>query len=214
MEVAFFDGLQNCPINFYVSLFDIALCNTAYPAIWYLNEGHVQGRLSRSAHPSLTPCQLYTTQDGWIFIMCNKEKFWPVLCETLGRDDWSTDKRFATFKDRLKNRAVIQELLDAALAEKTTAEWLEIFAGKVPASPINDIVEALENPFVTEHARLQTLEHPTRGPYRLVAPPVKSADEDAPTRPAPALGEHTEEILAGIGYPRERIESLRTEGVI
>ena len=72
-----------------VSLFDMALHNTCYLATWYLNEGIVTGRLPRSAHPSLTPCQLYRTADGWIYLMCNKEKFWPALCEKLGRPEWS-----------------------------------------------------------------------------------------------------------------------------
>jgi crotonobetainyl-CoA:carnitine CoA-transferase CaiB-like acyl-CoA transferase len=67
-----------------VSLFDVALSNLAYPAVWYLNEGHVVDRLPRSGHPVLTPCQLYATGDGWIYIMCNKEKFWPALCKALG----------------------------------------------------------------------------------------------------------------------------------
>jgi crotonobetainyl-CoA:carnitine CoA-transferase CaiB-like acyl-CoA transferase len=66
-----------------VSLFDVALANLAYTGIWYLNEGHIQERLDRSAHPSLTPCALYATADSWIFIMCNKEKFWPTLCDAL-----------------------------------------------------------------------------------------------------------------------------------
>ena len=66
-----------------VSLFDVALCNLGYPAIWYLNEGHQTERLERSAHPALTPCELYRTADGWIYLMCNKEKFWPALCKAL-----------------------------------------------------------------------------------------------------------------------------------
>ena len=74
-----------------VSLFDMALHNTCYLATWYLNEGVVTGRLPRSAHPSLTPCQLYRTRDGWIYLMCNKEKFWPALCEKLGRPEWGED---------------------------------------------------------------------------------------------------------------------------
>ena len=64
--------------------------NLSYLATWYLNEGHAQGREPRGAHPSLTPSQLYRTADGWIFIMCNKEKFWPVLCEAIERPDWPT----------------------------------------------------------------------------------------------------------------------------
>src|SRR3546814_7115038 len=62
-----------------VSLFDIALTNLGYLSAWYLNTGHNQGREPRSGHPSLTPCAMYRTKDGWIFIMCNKEKFWGVL---------------------------------------------------------------------------------------------------------------------------------------
>jgi succinate--hydroxymethylglutarate CoA-transferase len=60
-----------------VSLFDLALTNVSYPATWYLNADHVQGREPRSGHPSLVPCAQYKTKDGWIFLMCNKEKFWP-----------------------------------------------------------------------------------------------------------------------------------------
>jgi succinate--hydroxymethylglutarate CoA-transferase len=81
-----------------VSLFDTALANLNYLAAWYLNGGHAQGREPRGAHPSLTPSQLYRTADGWIFIMCNKQKFWPVLCEKLSRPEWSNDPRFASFK--------------------------------------------------------------------------------------------------------------------
>jgi len=93
-----------------VSLFDTALQNLAYLATWYLNAGHVQGRESRSAHPSLVPSQLYRTTDGFIFIMCNKEKFWPALCERLGRKEWAADPRFRSFKDRLANRDEVNRM--------------------------------------------------------------------------------------------------------
>ena len=77
-----------------VSLFDVALHNLNYLAAWYFNGGHRQGREPRSAHPSLTPSQLYRTRDGWIFVMCNKEKFWPLFCDKLGRPELAADPRF------------------------------------------------------------------------------------------------------------------------
>ena len=197
-----------------VSLFDIALANTAYPATWYLNEGTVQERLPRSAHPSLTPCQLYKTGDGWIYLMCNKEKFWPALCRALGQGAWAEDPRFARFKDRLRHRPLIEEMLDEALAERTTAEWLEVFAGAVPAAPINDIKQALDNPFVTDHGRIQTLTLPGYGDFRMVAPPVRCAGDEAPARAAPRLGADTDAILGDMGYDAARIGTLRAQKVI
>ena len=197
-----------------VSLFDMALSNTAYQATCYLNEGVVSGRLPRSAHAALTPCQLYRTRDGWIYIMCNKEKFWPTLCEKLGRPEWIEDARFRRFPDRLQHRDLLTGLLDAELGRRTTAEWLEHFAGAVPAAPINDLAQALESPFVTEYSRLQTLPHPVKGSYRMIGPPVKSAGEQAPARPAPALGQHTEALLRELGYDDARIRRLREAKVI
>ena len=197
-----------------VSLFDIALSNTIYLATWYLNQGVVQDRLPRSAHPSLTPCQLYPTADGWIYLMCNKEKFWPALCRAIGRPEWAADPRFRTFTERLANRDLVTGLLDEALARRTTREWLDVFAGEVPAAPINDIGQALDSPFVTDEGRLQTLRHPSAGDYRMVAPPVRCPGDDAPARPAPALGAHTDEVLRGLGYDAARIEALRAAKVI
>ena len=192
-----------------VSLFDIALANTAYPAIWYLNEGHVQERLPRSAHPSLTPCQLYRTRDGWIFIMCNKEKFWPELCAALGHGDWAEDPRFANFEARLEQRSSIEELLDEALGEKPTAAWLDIFAGKIPAAPINRIDQALDDPLVVDGGRIQTLNLAGHGDYRMLRSPVRCSGAEAPANPAPGLGQHTEELLRDLGYDDAKLDRLR-----
>ena len=197
-----------------VSLFDIALSNLAYPAIWYLNEGHVQQRLPRSAHPALTPCQLYPTRDGWIYLMCNKEKFWPALCRVIDREEWIDDPRFRKFSNRLENRPLLDELLDPLLSEKTTAEWLDLFAGKVPAAPIYDVKETLDNPFVTEGGRIQTITLPGYGDYRILQSPVLCAGAETPANPAPKLGQHTTEILGNLGYDADRLDALRKAKVI
>jgi crotonobetainyl-CoA:carnitine CoA-transferase CaiB-like acyl-CoA transferase len=196
-----------------VNLFDLALSNVSYPATWYLNTGHNQGREPRSGHPSLTPCAQYKTQDGWIFIMCNKEKFWPALCEAVGRPEWGADPRYLTFKDRLAQRAEIQDLLDGALSAKTTAQWLEEFAGTVPAAPILDVAQAMDNPFVTENGKIQTLQHQNGTNFRVLDAPFDTG-EPTPARPGPELGEDTEALLAELGYDEAKIATLRDRQIV
>ncbi len=183
--------------------------NLAYLATWYLNSGHVQGREPGSAHPSLVPSQLYRTRDGFIFIMCNKEKFWPVLCERLGRPEWADDPRFRTFRDRLANREEVNRLLDEALSARTTAEWLQHFAGRVPAAPVNDLKAALDNPFVAERGLIQDYDH-----VRMVAGPVRDSAAEPPLRAAPALGADTQAVLRDCGFSEGEIAALRADKVI
>jgi crotonobetainyl-CoA:carnitine CoA-transferase CaiB-like acyl-CoA transferase len=197
-----------------VSLFDTALANLNYLGAWFLNEGHAQGREPRGAHPSLTPSQLYRTADGWIFIMCNKEKFWPVLCGKLERPDLAGDARFARFADRLAHRAALTEVLDAALGARTTAEWLSVFAGEVPAAPVHDIAQALTSGFVVGEERVWTYPHPLRPDFRMVAPAFRVPGTEMPRRAAPSLGADTEAVLGALGYDAGRIAGLRERGVV
>jgi len=196
-----------------VSLFDVALHNLAYVGTWYLNAGVVTGRDRRSAHPSLTPSQLYKTKDGWIFLMCNKEKFWGVLAEVIDKPSWITDPRFNNFKARLENRDLLEKELDAALSAATTEEWLKRFGGRVPAAPVYDVKQALDNPFVAERACVVEAEHPRFGKIRGVAAPVR-VDEPLPLRAAPDLGQDTDRLLAELGYDSCRIASLRKNAVV
>ncbi len=196
-----------------VTLFDTALYNLNYLATWYLGTGHNQGREKRSAHPSLTPCQLYATQDGWIYLMCNKEKFWTVLCGKIDRPEWAEDSRFTRFPDRLKHRDLLTEMLDEALSEKTTDEWMTLFAGAVPAAPLNDVAQALENPFVTERGRLRELSKPGGQAFRVLAPPIQLPGETYDLKPAPVLGGDTEALLEELGYDADTRARLRESGV-
>ena len=197
-----------------VSLFDCALQNLNYLATWYLNEGYKQGREERSSHPSLTPSQLYRTRDGYIFVMCNKEKFWPVLCDMIGRPDLATHPDFRTFKDRLANRQKVTAVLDEALSKRTTAEWLKHFAGRVPAAPVHDVASALDNPFVRDGGRIWTIAHPARADFKMVAAPYTCPGDELPRKPAPALGADTDRVLRACGFSAECIETLRQRGVV
>jgi len=203
---------QGCDLD--TSLYDVALHHLNYPATWYLNAGAVTGRQPRSAHPSVVPSQLYTTRDGWIFVMCNKEKFWELLAGELGHLEWCADPRLADFAARLENRALVQELLDAALSERTTAEWLERLSGKVPVAPVRDVGEALDNEFVRERADVADYRRDDGPAVRMVVNPLRATGFDLPMRAAPALGAHTDELLEALGYDATRIATLRACGAI
>ena len=183
--------------------------NLCYLATWYLDAGHVQGREPRSAHPSLVPSQLYRTADGFIFIICNKEKFWPILCQRIGRPEWADDPRFQSFKERLANRELVNGLLEEALSPRTTAEWLQHFAGQVPAAPVNDLRQAVDNPFVAERGRIADY-----GPVRMVTGPVVDRQAEAPRGAAPALGADTDAVLREHAFSEAEIVGLRADRVI
>jgi crotonobetainyl-CoA:carnitine CoA-transferase CaiB-like acyl-CoA transferase len=198
-----------------VSLFDVAMHNLGYVATWYLNAGVVTNREPRSSHPSLTPSQLYRTKDGWLFLMCNKEKFWPVLAEALGKPEWATDPDHATFAARLKNRERITEELDAVLMTATTEEWMSRLRGKVPIAPVYDVRQALDNPFVAEQQLVLDFEHAEHGSIRGVASPVRVDGGDThPRRAAPRLGEDTDALLEELGYAPRAIDALREQAAV
>lgn len=197
-----------------VSLFDVALFNLNYVASWFLNAQAIPQRAPRSAHLSLTPCQLYRTRDGFIYIMCNKEKFWQQFCVEVGRPEWMSDPRFAAYPVRLENRELLTRLLDEALAARTTSDWLERFQGKVPAAPVFDVPQALENPFVRDSDRIQQLPLEGRKPIEVLRSPIRCDDPPPLPVPAPRLGEHTEDILASLGYDLAAIADFRRKGTI
>lgn len=197
-----------------VSLFDVALHQLSYPGNWYLNEGTRTDRLARSSHPSATPVQLYKTQDGWIFIMCMTEKFWRALLPIIDRPDLATDPRFAESGARSRNRDALTPILDDEFARDTTANWLTKLQGVLPASPVYDMAQALDNPFVAEIGALQTLPHPQRADFRALANPIKLDGKRLPSRVAAALGADTHAVLNELGYSQQDLETLAAKQVI
>jgi len=146
--------------------------------------------------------------------MCNKEKFWGVLAQALGKPEWVTDPDFATFKARLANRERVTQMLDAALGERTTGEWMQRFAGSVPAAPVYDVAQALDNGFVAERDNVAEFAYPDGRKSRMIAQPIRVAGAELPTRAAPAMGADTDAELRAAGYSPERIAALRAAGVI
>ncbi|MDX1291772.1 MAG: CoA transferase [Hyphomonas sp.] len=185
---------EGCDVD--VCLFETALHQTSYPATWYLNEGHVTGRLPRGAHPSISPSQLFRTGDGWCLLMCQTPKFWDLFCTITGAEDLRTDPRFATIPARRENLAALTERIDAILSTRTTSEWMDILAGQVPFAPVLDIAGALDNPYVDAIGMVERVDHPAAPEgLRTLASPFRVNGARVKSSRAPMLGEHNEELL-------------------
>lgn len=197
-----------------VNLFDVAMFNLNYLGAWALNSDYEPQRASRSAHPTLVPCQLYKTSDGWVYIMCNKQVFWPKLCKLVGREELAEDPRFIGFQERDQNRDELTGILDKIFSQKSSASWLEELGGKIPIAPVLQPREALENPFVEGRGQVQTLKHDSGSSLRVLAMPIDVGSARENDRDAPALGEDTAEILGELGYSPEELHDLHKQMIL
>ncbi len=196
-----------------VNLYDTALFNLNYLAAWTLNSDYEPARVSRSAHATMVPCQLFRTGDGWIFIMCNKEKFWTALCRAIDRPDLATDPAYASFAERAGRREELTQILDEALSARTTADWLQRLQGVVPVAPVRTPREALMDPETRQGARVETLTLPNGAHFDVLASPFQVGDRPAST-PCPPMGANTDEVLQSSGFSQAEVQALREKGII
>ena len=196
-----------------VNLFDTALFNLSYLSAWALNADFDPRRMERSAHASLVPCQLYRTRDGWIYVMCNKERFWPEFCEAIGCPELSDDSRFRNFDERRKRRKELADILDTALSTATTADWLQRLQGRVPVAPVRTPREALDDPDLRAEAKIETLSRGDGSEFRLLRSPITCGVAGA-SQACPPMGRDTDAILVALGYSREDIAEFRAMQLI
>ncbi|MFP4520034.1 MAG: CaiB/BaiF CoA transferase family protein [Oceanicaulis sp.] len=186
---------KGCDVD--TSLLDTALHQLSYPATWFLNAGKETTRLERSAHPSVVPSQLFKTEDGWIFLMCQLPKFWTVFCETVARGDLLNNPDYADVAARRANKDQLQADLDAFFSTRPTNVWVEMLGGKVPVAPVYSVAEALTAP--TAQHMIETVDHPDKeGGLKLLREPIAVNGERPSGARAPKLGEHTDEVLGAL----------------
>ena len=197
-----------------LALLDVQVAMTANMASNYLHSGQPPRRWG-NAHPNLVPYQTFRAADGWIIVAAGNDGQWRRFCELGGRPELADDPRFLRVRDRIRNREALLPLLEAMVASRTSAEWIDgMEAAGVPCWPINDLRQVFENPQVRARGMRVDIERDDAGPVRLVANPIKaSRTPPAYRRPPPRLGEHTDEVLADVlGWDETRIAAARAAG--
>jgi crotonobetainyl-CoA:carnitine CoA-transferase CaiB-like acyl-CoA transferase len=185
---------QGCDMD--TCLLDVALHQLGYVASWYLNEGHVSTRQSRSAHYSVAPVQTFPTADGWIFIMCMTDKFFGELARAIARPDLMDDGRFGTPSRRQQHRDALTAIIDAELRKQTNAHWLGRLGGILPIAPVLDLALALDNPLLRATDMIRTVPHPKKPGLRVLANPIKVNGKRLDQAVCSALGADNDVYLA------------------
>jgi crotonobetainyl-CoA:carnitine CoA-transferase CaiB-like acyl-CoA transferase len=170
-----------------------------------------------NAHPSIVPYQVFRTADREVIISVGSDKQWAQFCEVIGLGaEVRDDPRFASNPARLRHRADLIPVIEAALARRPAEPLLaQLRAADIPCGPINTVPDLLADPHYRARENIVEQTHTRGGAVRSLANPVRLGETPPAYRlPPPALGEHTDAVLAELGYRPEAIAAFRGEGVI
>jgi len=197
------------------SLMEAAVQQTYWQAaIWFATG--VNPGPTGSAHILTAPYQAFPTQDGWINVGGANQPNWERIARAIGRPELIDDPRFRTNADRMRNLEALTPLVAERLRTRPSAEWIrKLEAEGVPVGPVNRIGDMLADPQVKAREMVVEVDHPSAGRVSALGLPIKfSETPGAVRRAAPLLGEHTREVLRGLGYDAARIEALEREGAV
>lgn len=179
----------------------------------------VDGRqpTKRDRHHCINPLvnRFRCSDERWLILNMPEERWWRPFCETVDRVEWLTDERFLTTRARFDNMPTLIDMIDEIFASKTLAEWSQILddAGLV-YGPASTMVELASDPQAAAVGLFPELTH-SAGTFRTVASPIGiRGAEIEPRGLAPAVGEHTAEVLTAAGFSADEIAALESSGSI
>jgi formyl-CoA transferase/CoA:oxalate CoA-transferase len=183
------------------------------PVFWAT--GEEPARLG-SAHPILAPFQAFMAKDGWIYVAVLTDSLWEPFCAAMGQPDLARDPRFASRDDRARHRAALSDVLAPIFRERTVVDWMGALEARgVLCAPVNRYADLEADPQIKASEIIVEEEHPRAGNFRTVDTAVRFAKTPGTRRiGAPALGEHTDDILREAGLAEDDLNRLRAAGVI
>ena len=197
------------------SLLEAGVAYTVWESAVYFAEGAIPGPLG-SAHRLSAPYQSLRTSDGYLNLGAATQPTWEQLCRAIGQERLIDDERFRQPWDRKARETELAALLEETFSQQTTAYWLELLdAAGVVAGPIYNMEQVYQDPQVLAREMLVYWDDPELGTFRNIGVPVKlSATPGRIRRRAPALGEHSTEILRERGFSETEIAELQQQGIV
>jgi len=174
------------------------------------------GNASGGGQPGwILKCKGWETDPNSYIYFITQAPVWAAICKVIGQEDWITDPKYATPPARLPHLKSIFDRIQEWTLTKTKFEAMEILNKfDIPCGPILSMKEIAEEPSLRATGTIVEVDHPKRGKYLTVGNPIKLSDSITEVTRSPLLGEHTDEVLAQLGYSAQQIGELRAEKVI
>jgi crotonobetainyl-CoA:carnitine CoA-transferase CaiB-like acyl-CoA transferase len=181
----------------------------------YFYEGKTPGP-EGNRHPFLAPFGLAPAKDGFVALACHKDEFWAELTRLMGRPELGTDPRFLTRESRHEHQDALYAAVSAFTRRHSKRELMEMLGGHVPFGPVFDIAEIVADAHFRARNMVVALDHPgSKAKLAVAGVPVRLSETPGGIRRrAPLLGEHTGEVLRGVGLSAAAVEKLRAGGVV
>jgi formyl-CoA transferase len=174
------------------------------------------GNASGGGQPGwILKCKGWETDPNAYIYFITQAPVWAKICNVIGKEEWATDPDYATPAARLPHLKDIFAEIERWTMTKTKFEAMQILNKyDIPCGPILSMKEIAEEPSLRKTGTIVEVDHPTRGKYLTVGNPIKLSDSPTEVKRSPLLGEHTDEVMAELGYSTEQISALRTAGAI
>jgi crotonobetainyl-CoA:carnitine CoA-transferase CaiB-like acyl-CoA transferase len=199
----------------HTSLLESQIFMLDFQASRWLMAGEVAEQAGND-HPMGIPTGVFPTADGHINIAASSSRMWERLCDAIGRSQWKAIEKWQSQKGRSIDRAQINASIGEVTRHQSSNHWIEsLNAAGIPCGPIYSVDQVFADPQVKSLGQAVPLAHPTLGNIELVASPINMEGVSKAIRlPTPELGEHTDELLASIGYDAAQIAALRARFVV